>query len=189
MQQLAGIVLAAGGASRFGGPKQLALLGGVTLVLRAAQLAMRHCPAGVVVVTGAYAEVTGASLGGTAVRIAYNADWATGIASSLRCGLTALPAGTCACLVLLCDQPAVDEQDVGRLTSAWAAAPARVAAAQYAGVLGVPAIFPASFWPALRALGGDRGARDLIASLPQVTSVAVPNAVRDIDRPADLDVR
>lgn len=49
---LAGLVLAAGGASRFGGPKQLALVAGQPLVGRAVALALRCCEAGVVVVTG-----------------------------------------------------------------------------------------------------------------------------------------
>jgi CTP:molybdopterin cytidylyltransferase MocA len=150
-------------------------------------LALRCCPAGVVVVTGAYAEAIAASLGDTPVRLAYNADWPSGLASSLRCGLAALPAAASGCLLLLCDQFAIDEQDLRRLIGAWVTASDRVAAAQYTGGLGVPAIFPAASWPALCALRGDRGARELIASLPEVTTVAVPNAARDIDTPADLD--
>ena len=185
-QQLAGIVLAAGAASRFGGPKQVALLGGVSLVTRAARLALPYCPAGVVVVTGAYAGEVHASLAGLPVRMAHNADWATGMAASIRCGLAALPAGVSACLIMLCDQTAVDEQDLRRLVEAWLAAPECVAAAQYAGTLGVPAIFPPACWPGLRTLSGDQGARALIASLPAVTTVSIPHAARDIDTPADL---
>jgi molybdenum cofactor cytidylyltransferase len=187
LSQLAGIVLAAGGASRFGGAKQLAAFDGTALVLRAARLAVSRCPAGVVVVTGARAAAVGASLAGIPVRIAHNADWRTGLASSIRCGVADLPGASSACLILLCDQPRVDEQDLDRLIGVWARAPDRVAAAQYAGSLGAPAIFPASCWPALRRLEGDRGARDFIASLSVVSAVAVPNAARDIDTPADLD--
>ena len=50
----------------------------------------------------------------------------------------------------------------------------------------MPAIFPAAFWPELRALSGDQGARTLIASLPDVTAVEIPHAACDVDTPADL---
>ena len=53
---LAGLVLAAGGAARFAAPKQLARFGAETLVARAVRLAQGCCGAGVVVVTGAWAE-------------------------------------------------------------------------------------------------------------------------------------
>lgn len=186
MRGLAGIVLAAGGASRFGGPKQLARLGGVSLVRRAARLALGCCPAGVVVVTGAWAGEVEAELAGLPVRHFRNLAWTTGLAGSLRCGLDALPPEALASLILLCDQPLIDEADLRALSGAWTAAPGRVAAAAYAGATGVPAIFPTAYWGWLRALTGDHGARSLIASLPDVTRVALDHAVRDIDTPGDL---
>jgi molybdenum cofactor cytidylyltransferase len=140
------------------------------------------------VVTGAYASEVRDNVAGSPVIIAHNGAWASGMAGSIRCGLDALPAGARACLVMLCDQCAVDDQDLGALIAAWVRAPWQVAAAQYAGTLGVPAIFPTEFWPALRALSGDQGARAVIASLPEVTAVALPNAARDVDTPADLGV-
>jgi molybdenum cofactor cytidylyltransferase len=184
---LAAIVLAAGGATRFGGPKQLAVVGGEALVRRAARRALGCCPAGVVVVTGAWGDDVGAALAGLAVRLARNECWASGgLASSLRCGLDAIPEGASASLILLCDQPDIDEDDLRRLAAAWAAAPQRVAAAGYGGVAGVPAIFPGIYWDRLRALSGDRGAGALIAGLSEVTIVALPHAARDIDTPDDL---
>lgn len=186
---LAGIVLAAGGASRFGSPKQVARLGGVSLVAGAARLALAVCPAGAVVVTGAHAGEVRASLAGISILLAHNKAWATGIAGSIRCGLEALPAEAGACLVMLCDQPVIDEPDLRRLVAAWATAPHRVAAAQYAGGLGAPAVFPSEHWADLRGLRGDQGARALIASLADVTAVALPHAAHDVDTPGDLAAR
>ena len=182
---LAGIVLAAGAATRFGGPKQLARIGGSTLVVRAARLALGTCPAGVVIVTGAHAPAVEAGVADLPVGIVRNLQWSSGMAGSIRCGLDALP-DAAACLVLLCDQPEIDEADIGRLAQAWRATPDRVAAAQYAGTIGVPAIFPAASWPALRAIEGDHGAKGLLASLPAVTAVAMSHAALDVDTPADL---
>jgi molybdenum cofactor cytidylyltransferase len=184
--RLAGIVLAAGAGARFGGVKQLARLGDLSLVERAVRLARGVCGAGVVVVTGAHARQVEGALAGLAVTIAHNPDWARGLSGSLRCGVTALPAGAEACLVLLCDQPAIAEDDLRRLVDAWSRAPLRAAAAHYQGALGVPAIFPAAHWAELMALEGDQGARRLLARLPDVTAVPMPRAAFDVDVPGDL---
>jgi molybdenum cofactor cytidylyltransferase len=189
VRRLAGIVLAAGGATRFGAPKQLARLGDEALVVRAARLALASCPGGVVVVTGAFATEVRAELSAMSVRLAHNDAWPTGLASSIRCGIDALPAGTLACLLMLCDQAALDEDGLRRLVAGWAVAPDRVAAASYAGTLGVPAIFSRELWPGLRALTRDQGARSLIASLTHVTAVSIPGAAYDVDSPGDLDVQ
>ncbi len=183
---LATIVLAAGSGTRYGGAKQLALVDGVPLVRRAAELAHALCPGRVVLVTGAYAAAVAATVADLPVGITHNPHWDRGLAGSLHCGLDAMAADTAACLVLLADQSAVTGADLQSLASAWRAAPAIPAAAEYGGGLGVPAIFPRRDWPALRALTGDRGARALLAALPLVTPVPMPHALVDIDTPADL---
>ena len=184
---LAGLVLAAGGASRFGGPKQLALVAGLPLVGRAVALALGCCDAGVVVVTGGHAAAVERALAGQPVRLQHNAAWAEGLAGSLRLGLEALPAAAGACLVLLCDQPGIEAADLARLVAAWRAAPERMAAAHYGGAPGVPAIFPRHSWPALMRLQGDRGASGLLAAAATLTTVPMPSAASDIDTRADLE--
>lgn len=185
-EALAGLVLAAGAGQRFAGPKQVATLGGEALVARAARRALQACDAGVVVVTGAHAEVVAAALTGMPVSIVHHAGWAAGMGGSLARGVGALPADAQACLVLLCDQPAITAADLGALVAAWRATPGVAAAAAFSGTLGAPAIFPAALWPRLAALQGDRGARALLASLPQVSAVAMPRAAYDVDTPEDL---
>ena len=88
---IGGIILAAGGSSRFGGRKQLAELGGRPLVEHAVE-ALRAVPAldRIVVVLGADAEDVrrGADLSGTEIVVAD--EWGEGIAASLRAGVAAL---------------------------------------------------------------------------------------------------
>jgi CTP:molybdopterin cytidylyltransferase MocA len=184
---LAGIVFAAGGATRFGAPKQLARLDGVELVVHAARRAIACCPAGVIVVTGAYAAEVREALNAVAVQFAHNDAWETGLASSLRCGVAALPAQATACLLMLCDQPRVDAGALRNLAARWAASPGQVAASQYADSLGVPAIVPRDLWRGLLDLRGDQGARALIAALGAVTAVSLPGVDADVDTPGDLD--
>jgi CTP:molybdopterin cytidylyltransferase MocA len=117
-------------------------------------------------------------------RIVHNADWAEGLASSLKAGLAAVPPGTAALLVLLVDQPNVDSRALLRLVGAWRRHPGAAAAAHYHGSPGVPAILPRRYWRAIRALTGDSGAKSLLLG-SRVTLVAMPEAVLDIDTRAD----
>lgn len=87
--RVAGLVLAAGAGRRYGMPKALVPYGGSLLVERAYRLAAEVCDPVVVVVGAAADEVrSAADLGDAAVVL--NPDWDTGMASSLRTGLTAL---------------------------------------------------------------------------------------------------
>lgn len=185
---LAGLVLAAGAGRRFGGPKPLAVYRGEVLVARALRSVAGGCDAGVTVVVGAAgADVAAAARAALpAVRVVANADWATGLAGSLRAGLAAQPAHAAAVLVLLADQPAVTPADLAALRAAWLADPGRIVAAGFAGTAGVPAILPRGTWPALAALTGDQGARTVIAEAADRIVVPLPNAARDVDTPDDL---
>src|SRR5690606_17073505 len=123
--RVAGLLLAAGAGSRLGRPKALVELAGERLAERGVRTLREAGCAPVLVVTGA-ARV--AVAGAEAV---HNPDWASGMGSSLRAGLDALPAGAGAVVVALADQPLVTAAAVRRLIAA-AVDGARVAAAAYA---------------------------------------------------------
>ena len=74
--KLAGLLLAAGGATRFGSPKVLAPFRGEPLVRRAVRLLEPRCPGGIYVVVGAFAEEVRGTLPGGAVHLVANPDWA-----------------------------------------------------------------------------------------------------------------
>jgi molybdenum cofactor cytidylyltransferase len=183
---LAGLVLAAGGAARFGSPKVLANYRGEPLVRRAARLLAARCPGGVHVVIGAAAPGVRDALAGEAVTLVDNPDWARGLSSSLVRGVAALPPTADAVLILLCDQPAVTATDLDALVSAWQVEPELIAAAGFADRLGPPVIIPRAFWPQLAALRGDQGARSLLEWHAEHTTVPMPHAALDVDTPEDL---
>ena len=89
---IGGVVLAAGGARRFGGPKLAARLDGWS-VLDRALAAMLAVPAieRIVVVLGAHADEVRAAADLAAVETVVCEDWDEGIAASLRAGLERLP--------------------------------------------------------------------------------------------------
>lgn len=184
--QLAGLVLAAGGARRFGSPKVLAPFHGEPMVRRAASLLSPLCPAGVYVVTGDGEAAIRTALDGTGATCVLNPGWAEGLSSSLRAGVAALPPEVEAVMILLADTPAVTDQDLKSLVAAWKVEPQLVAAASFGDRAGPPVILPRELWPELAALRGDQGARSLLQWHTELVTVPMPHAALDVDTPADL---
>jgi len=158
------IVLAAGSSTRLGRSKQDIVVGGETLLQRAERLA-RAVADEVVVVDRRL-----------------NPDADEGIASSIRAGVR-LAGDDARILITLCDQPLITIEHLRALL----AINAPIVATGYSGIAGVPAVFEPSLIPDLLALRGDRGARVVIESHRDVTTV-VPfeDAAIDIDREEDL---
>jgi molybdenum cofactor cytidylyltransferase len=186
------LLLAAGASRRLGQPKQLLTLAGQSLLRRAAEAALATGAGPVVVVLGANADQQRPELAGLSVVVAPNPDWASGMASSLRVGLAAAELaqpGLSAALVMLCDQPFVSPLVLGQLLETFAATSSPIVASRYAnGVVGVPIVFGAGCFPALRALTGDQGARKLVAQWPSpVPTVDFPLGQYDVDTPEDWD--
>src|SRR5690349_22632175 len=154
-----------------------------TVVSRAVELEAPSVP----VVLGANAGELAQLLKHTPASVAVNRDWAEGIASSIREGLRHAPSTADAVLIALADQAAVTTDDLRRLAGAWRRNPTAIVAAQYAGTLGVPAIFPRWCFRELNELRGDRGAQSLLQRhIDRVVRLAMPSAELDIDRPEDL---
>ena len=129
------------------------------------------------------------------VTIVFNASWSEGMASSIRCAMEWLALQDAgddpgAVLVAACDMPGVTSAHVERLLSTFRRDGSRVASTydtpSGARVLGIPALFPRQDWTELRALVGDRGARDLLAK-PATSVVALPKGGFDLDTPDDVE--
>jgi molybdenum cofactor cytidylyltransferase len=187
---ISGIVLAAGSATRFGGPKQPVPYRGKPLAQHAVDALASAGLDEVVVVTGHEADLVERALRlppqGRFVR---NPDHRSGQASSLAVGLGALPESSEAVVVLLADQPGVTDAEVRALVDAFARTRSRIVRIVYTDGLG-PALLSREVFAQAEHLHGDAGARELIASHPDwVHEVEVPfSAPPDVDRPEDLDV-
>jgi xanthine dehydrogenase accessory factor len=179
--EIAIAVLAAGASTRLGRPKQLVELDGEPLVRRVATRCLERGTVGVVL--GAHAAEVEHALGELRVVRIANASWEEGIASSIRAAVAWAESTTAHALVIvLGDQPMITADHVGQLRDAWLAG-APIAASRYESILGAPAIFDRSVWPALAALQGDQGAGKLLYAAPVV---AIDFDGRDIDTPEDL---
>ena len=185
---VAAIVLAAGASRRLGQPKQLLMLEGETLLARSVRLAGEAGAAPVLVVVGAHAALIGASVPLDHAAVVMNEEWDQGIASSIHAGLKALDAGARGVLILACDQPRLSADHLRGLIETFAAqSQPTIVASNYAGVVGIPAVFPREAFPHLLALSGDKGARSLLMR-PPCPLIALPfdGGEVDIDQPDDL---
>ncbi len=184
---IAALLLAAGASSRLGEPKQLLRdIDGTLLITRLATSALAAGLSPVVVVLGANADAVRDSLSTLPVQIVNNAEWQQGMATSIHVGLRALMQEPVqAVLLMACDQPAVTTQHLQSLRERFAHEAGRVASA-YAGVHGIPAVWPRSDWPAMMALSGDRGARSLLDG--SESAVPLVHGDLDVDTPQDLAI-
>ena len=180
------LLLAAGASTRMGRPKQLLPYHGRTLLRHAAEMAVAAGCAPIVLVTGALHDELLAEIVGLPILAVHNLDWETGMASSIRAGLTAVAAAAPrAVLVMLTDQPLVTPELLRQLIVQQQVTQAPIVAAAYGETLGVPAIFDKSLLPELLKLQGAQGAGRLIARLgAAVGQVAFPAGLLDVDTPA-----
>jgi len=190
-RRIGAVVLAAGRSTRMGGPnKLLAEVGGRPLVRIAAEEALASRARPVVVVTGHQRAEVEATLAGLPVTFAHNPDYAEGLSTSLRAGIAALPAEADGAIVLLGDMPQVDAALIDRLIAAFDPEKgAFVVVPTIAGKRGNPVVWSRRFFPDLSGLGGDVGARHLIATYPEAV-IEVPVTGRaafvDVDTPDAL---
>lgn len=181
--RVAGLVLAAGEGRRFGAPKAAVEFDGERLVDRAVRLLHAGGCEPVVVVAGAMPLVVDDA------QVVENPQWSTGMGSSLRRGLAALPAACGAVVVALVDQPYIGVEAVRRLIAAYDAG-ARAAVVTYHRQRRNPVLLARSTWEAVSAQArDDAGARPYLeANRTEVVEVFGDDTGDpwDIDTPADL---
>jgi molybdenum cofactor cytidylyltransferase len=191
-RSLAALVLAAGRSTRMGGPnKLLAEIGGRPLVRIAVEQALASQARPVIVVTGHQRDRVEAALAGLDVTFVHNPDYADGISTSVKAGIAAVPAQADGAIVCLGDMPQVDAKLIDRLLAAFDPEKgALVVVPVIDGKRGNPVVWSRRFFSELTALGGDVGARHLIASYPEAVAevpVTGRGALFDVDTQDALD--
>ena len=199
-EKVAGIILAAGAAQRFGDgssqpqAKQLLPWRGEPLVRHVARAALAAGLDPVVVVTGAYADSISQALDGLPVVFAHNPAWAEGQSQSLRAGLhfrigdrsVAESAG--AAVFLLADQPQIPPTLVRLLLEQHAGSLAPIVAPLVGGRRANPVLFDRSTFPDLLSLTGDSGGRILFQRYPVSWAPWLDESVLlDVDTPEDYE--
>ncbi|MFG1480662.1 molybdopterin-binding/glycosyltransferase family 2 protein [Xanthobacter sp. V4C-4] len=185
----AAVVLAAGRSTRMGegANKLLEEVAGVPVIRRVVEAALASRARPVIVVTGHEPERVAAALEGLPMLLVHNGDHASGMASSLRAGIAAVPDEAAGALVVLGDMPLVEGALLDRLMDASAPDEGRLIAVPVSGsTRGHPVLWSRRYFPELMAIEGDVGARHLLARhADAVVEIAAggAGAFLDVDTP------
>lgn len=188
---VAALILAAGGSSRLGRPKQLERWGTTTLLGHVVEEA-RHYPVDEIwVVLGAESDRILEAVDLTGCGVVENPEWEEGIASSLRVGLDALVQASRvdAAVIVIGDQPNLDRQVVASVVETARRSPRPVVIPKYRYTWGNPVMVDRSLWPRLMSLEGDEGAQRLFKAHPEWVEEVWTDQLppRDVDTEADLE--
>lgn len=187
-EPVTGILLAAGGASRFGEPKVLLPWRGKPLIRTVAESALAGGLTELIVVTGAADAEIRESLEGLPARIVTNRDWQAGQSTSLRAGLEAAAPNCGAALFLLADQPFAVPALIQALLREHQTTLAPVIAPRVEGRRANPVLFDRVTFPDLLAIEGDVGGRAIMERYPvRFLDWHDPALLLDIDTQDDYE--
>jgi molybdenum cofactor cytidylyltransferase len=188
-RRVAAVVLAAGESRRLGRPKQLLRVGQTTMiehVLRAVLGA--HLDQVVVVLGSRAAEIAPHVTAGT--QSVLNADWSSGISSSIRAGLSAVASTIEAALFVLADQPHLTSTTLERIVQAYYGTEKSIVVPACQGRRGSPVLFDRRHFDELKALHGDVGGRAVAqrhAECVLEVELETDETLTDIDTLADYE--
>jgi len=187
--RIAGVLLAAGSGTRFGGHKLLApWRDGAAVAIAAARNLIDALPDCVAVLRPGD-EILASLLAAEGLRIVVNPKADDGMGTSLARGVVAA-AEADGWVIALADMPVIRPATIQAVAEAIAAG-AALAAPVYNGERGHPIGFARRFHAELAALKGDRGGRDILAqhaNESRLIEVNDPGVLVDIDREGDIEV-
>jgi molybdenum cofactor cytidylyltransferase len=185
-ERIAGIVLAAGGSSRFGEPKQLLDWFGEPLVRFIAEKVKSAGCSPVVVITGADHDTVSRALDGIRAQVVCNTGWQAGQSTSVQAAIRSLEEDIGAAIFTLVDQPLIPMDLILALREKHARNPAPIIVPVVDGKPGNPVLFDKQLFAELENLTGDVGGRALFNKYPP-SSIPWddPASQSDIDTPED----
>jgi molybdenum cofactor cytidylyltransferase len=186
-EKVAGIILAAGGASRYGQPKSLLDWQGETLIRRVAKTALAAGLDPVVVVLGATVQAIRDELSDLPIQFVENQDWSQGQSSSLRVAIREVGGFACGGVIMLqADQPRVPVTLLQREVEMHASDISAIVIPRIDGHPSSPVLFDRQYFGGLLAIKGDRGGRALFGKYPkQWLDWDTPEDLIDIDTQED----
>ena len=176
---IAALIPAGGKSRRMGFAKLLLEVEGKSLLAGTVEMAASASQS-VLVVVGAYADAYAPVAEAAGAEVVRNPEWKEGLASSLRAGISALPAQVEAALIVLPDQPFVDTSHLLALVQVFRDQKHSLVLSAYCGILGAPAVVGRELFPQLLKLTGESGAKALLGGVSSVGEVA-------LEKPFDVD--
>lgn len=185
------ILLAAGSSSRLGQSKQLLVVDEMPLLRKSVTCAIDAAIGNIIVVLGSRAQEHRSIVQDLNVEFVLNPSWQNGMGSSMKAGLNHLRSHQKnyeGAIIMVCDQPAVTSEHLKKLVASHHEQPEKIISSSYGQTLGVPALFPKSYFSKLQSLDDREGARKIIQSeKDQVVAIPLADGEIDIDTMEDYD--
>jgi molybdenum cofactor cytidylyltransferase len=176
-----GLVLAAGGSSRLGRPKQLLPYGEDTLLEHVVKTACSSPIDQLIVAVGGSAQEVLSSMDLRGAEVVVNESFGEGCSSSIAASLPLVHPACDVLVLMLGDQPGVTAANVCGLVQG--SAGSQVGVCSYDDGRGHPFAFARSMFPELAELQGDKAVWKLLEQRPDIVSeVRMPGTV-----PLDVD--
>ena len=181
------MLLAAGGSSRMGQPKQLLPWGNLTLIEHQIQT-ITKTGSPVNVVLGSNVNLVFPVIEKYGINIFIHENWENGMGSSIALGVqqitTKFPEAD-GILIALLDQPLISTSHFKKMTDIFLPGKRQIVISQSSsGWQGVPVLFDSFYFEELKQLKGDEGARQLTVKYKnEVTTVECGDQTDDMDTP------
>lgn len=170
--------------------KLLIVIDGKPMVRHTVEAVLAAQLAPVVVVTGHQHEQVEGALQGLPLNFVFNSEYASGLSTSLKRGLAAVPAECDGALVALGDMPRVSATDIEQLVNAFNPVEGRsIIVPTRHGKRGNPVLWGRQFFSEMSDISGDVGARHLIGAYPEAVAeveMESDGVLTDIDTPQAL---
>jgi molybdenum cofactor cytidylyltransferase len=188
---IAGVVLAAGLSRRMGQPKMILPWGDHTVIGHVVATLQNAGISSILVVTGGSAGLVKTALANFQVSTVFNPNYANGdMLFSIHTGLAALAEEIQAVLVVLGDQPQIEEKTVRDMLDLYNRDKPRLLVPSYHMRRGHPWLIEKSLWPDILTLAPPATMRDFFQQHNQMIrymQVETASVLSDLDTPEDYE--
>jgi molybdenum cofactor cytidylyltransferase len=185
------LIMAAGGSSRMGEPKQLLPWKGATLIEKSIDKALQLQMPKPIVVLGANSERIASKIESYPVKIIRNPNWERGLGNSIAFGVNYIQNNhqVDGVLVILADQPLINASYLKVMLDLFETKKHQIIATKYNnGKLGVPVLFDASYFQELSRIEGDKGAKSILEKYSNLVIITeVTTNIFDVDTKEDYN--
>jgi len=184
MDEIWAIILAAGESKRMGSPKMLLPFAGITIIEKVVENVLSSNVDKTLLVLGSDAAEIRRIINSYPVMHCYNEDYKNGMLSSVKCGISNLPQGFRAAMIMLGDQPMIGSYVIDAIIKAYNQSGKGLVVPVCGNKRGHPLLTGNKYRKEIVDLDGPEGLKELLKRHPDdlfETEINDPSILRDID--------
>ena len=188
MDNIWGIILAAGASTRMKKQKMLLPFMGKTIIETVIGNASLFLQKNIIVVVGSDKERIVKKIGTYDIQIVFNENYKSGMLTSVLKGLNAIPKSAEALMIFLGDQPQLPIEIVKEVAKAYMNSSKGIVIPVFLGKRGHPLLIAAKYFTKIKKLDHSKGLRSLAEKYAEdvlEVECTFPEILRDIDTPEE----